>query len=285
MKFLLDPTKQIKIILSERRTKRPKVFNKEACPFCKGNELMTTKETGKLPGEDWIVRSFRNAFPIISEPHGEHDVIVDNCVHGKLFQDLSEKELSLLFSMYRHRFKHLLENPRAQYVLLFKNHGREAGASIEHEHSQILSLPFVPEMIEREASACEGNCFFCRMLEDEENNLLFETKDFKIISPSFARFPYELWVLSKKHERNLIEFSESKGTQLLQAIAECIKRFYGITQAYNLAFHNAPKERNYHFHVEIYPHKVIPGGLELGTGLNVNVKKASEAIKELKERK
>jgi len=305
LEFRQDPTKKTEIIFSTERARRPQVFGaggeeKKKCPFCRGSEAMTPPTTFARPSAvEWKVRCFRNAFPLLSpvKPYagpvgpafGDHEVIVETEEHGALFQDLSEAQLALVMEAYKNRFRTIGSREGIACVYLFKNHGRAAGASIEHEHAQIVGLPFVPELLQRELDAFDSfaaenrKCFYCSFAEREGENLLEENDSFAAYCPSFARFPAEVWVVAKRHFTTLLDLAPAEEKDLMAVLTSCVKKVYEKAgHDYVIAFHCAPAGRDFHFHAEIYPRTNIWAGLELGAGLVVNTKSEKDALKELK---
>lgn len=215
-----------------------------------------------------------------------HEVIVETPRHDELFQELGDEQLSLVFETYKNRFLEL--EKRARFVFLFKNHGLASGASIPHEHAQIISLDFVPTLMQRELDAFNkefretGESVYCTILHREHKNLLLRRKGFVAFAPSFARFPCEVWIVPERHVRSLVELGEGEALAFMQVLRECVARVTRSASDYTIAFHNPPRGANFHFHTEIYPRKNVWGGLELGTGLIVNPKTEKDALKELK---
>ncbi|MFQ5406595.1 MAG: DUF4931 domain-containing protein [Candidatus Micrarchaeia archaeon] len=301
LEFREDPTKKTVVVFASKRAARPKLFGKKvSCPFCKGAEHSTPPTTFASPSEkNWKVRSFRNLFAAFSPQKpfkkktsgfwksfafGDHEIIVESEDHRALFQDLNEDNLQLVFKAYANRVRGLSKRKGIKYVFLFKNHGRVAGASVDHEHAQIVALPFVPELIQREVDSEKKNngCLYCRIMKLEKSNTLFENESFVAITPSFARFPSEIWVLPKEHKRFFSDFSNNEGLNLLKIIARSVEAVYHTSKDYNVVFHISPKEEDLHFHVEIYPRPNVWAGLELGAGLIINTKTEKDAFKALK---
>lgn len=289
LEFRQDPTKDLKVIVSSGRAKRPHSHHPvQQCFFCKGSEHLTPPTTFAIPNEkNWVVRSFRNKFPMAKpnsrKAFGEHEVIIETPVHEKLFQDLDEADSLVVFQIYKNRFQTLLKRKGIKCVCLFKNHGKDAGASVSHEHTQIVSLPFIPPFIEKEMKNLKkgGKCVFCQMAKEKKWKL-FENKNFVALCPPFARHSFEMWVVSKRHAKSIGELSEKEGMDLMRILKECIKRVYPKTESYNIAFHNAPKGVDFHFHAEIYPRTEKYGGLELGFGVIVNPRSEKDSLNELK---
>ena len=155
------------VIFAKDRARRPmdKVINENEesiigeynkdCPFCKGNEHYTPKSKFKIEDENgWIVRSIDNKFPIVDNSqksiYGSHEVMIDTYRHNGNFYNMDEDEFYNMLLMYKDRYSNLIKDEKVQYVSIFKNYLRQAGASLNHPHSQIVSISIIPPDIERE---------------------------------------------------------------------------------------------------------------------------------------
>ena len=253
--MITDPTKGIAVIISPKRAKRPHSAKKKGCPFCRGNEWMTPPTSYALPDKKkWRVRSFRNAFPITKN----HEVIIETPNHDELFQDLEEEQLRLVWQAYQNRFRAFSERG---VPFLIRNRGLKAGATIAHEHAQLLAFDFVPEMFKAESKASRGKCEFCRLLKGKG---IAENAFFKAVVPEYARFGKESWIVCKSHNARFEKLSEDEGVAFLRVIQECVRMLGG--EDYNVAFHTW----NCHLHAEIYPRTAVYGGVEFGAGVVVN---------------
>lgn len=303
LEFRREPTKGLVVLVASRRAKRPTVFGKKvSCPFDKGSEHATPPTKYALPNaKAWKVRAFDNLFHLVAPTayapfkgrqrapaYGEHEVIVETELHEKLYQDFTPEELARVFEAYRNRLEAMGKRRHVEYVLLFKNHGRNAGASIEHEHAQLVSFPFVPDVLEKEAEASRefaeknGSCLFCGLLRKEKANVLAENASFAALCPSFARFAFEVWIVPKRHVKGIREFSGKESELFMQLMRDCIRKVYNVAKDYNVAFHESPHSADLHFHAEIYPRTGHWAGVEYGAGVIVNSKAGQEALEGLK---
>ncbi|MEW5955409.1 MAG: DUF4931 domain-containing protein [Candidatus Micrarchaeota archaeon] len=316
LEYREDSTKNTFVIVSSERSKRPSVHGRKAkklCPFCRGSESMTPLTTFAIAGEGgWKVRSFRNRFPVVRPPKGgehfeprdpkkpfwrtfgfgDHEVIVETDEHGKQFQDLSEKEAAYCLEAYKNRFAALQKKRGIKCVYLFKNHGPKAGASIDHEHAQIIALHIVPPIIDDESRFVQktfrkGKCWFCTnddYLERHPERELAETSCFIAFCPTFARFPYEAWIIPKRHVKTFLEFTPEEDRQFMKLLQQIVRAVHGVASTdYIIAFHNAPKGKQMHFHAEIAPRPNVWAGIELGAGVIVNPESGEDAVKALKK--
>ncbi len=225
--------------------------------------------------------SFYEARPAI----GVHEVIVESPRHVARFGQLTDDEARLLVLAYRDRIKALQQDSRLRYALAFKNTGPEAGASLEHGHSQIVATPLVPLEVQRELDAARrlytehGDCFFCRMVRaelEQDRRVVGQSPHFVAICPFASRMPFEMCMLPRKHLCHFELLGDETLFELAQFMHYVLKRLETIRPhaAYNYFIHTAPFDtlplRHYHWHIEIYPRLTTTAGFEWGTGYFIN---------------
>ena len=317
------------IIISTERGKRPTDFIVEKnharggfCPLCPGNENTTPPEVlnysqsknhpPNKPG--WSLRVVPNKYPaLIIEGDlnkegeglydkmngiGAHEVIIETPDHNEPFTYLPHDRMIHLFYSFRDRLKDLGHDPRFRYVMIFKNYGAAAGASLEHSHSQLIALPVLPRMI---ASELEGSlsyykykdrCVFCDIIRQEikqEVRLVTQNEHFIALVPYAPRSPFEMWVLPKKHLSSYIATDEEAFPALTDIFSECMKRLDKCIPnvPYNFVLHGAPLRSqpldHYHWHFEIMPKLTNIAGFEWGSGFYINPIPPEEAAHYLRE--
>ncbi|MBI4352874.1 MAG: galactose-1-phosphate uridylyltransferase [Candidatus Omnitrophica bacterium] len=286
---------------------RPHQRSSKTCSFCPGNESMTPPEilVYKKPAvkgaAPWQIRVVPNKFPALRIEEstdkyafgiydklggfGAHEVIVETPDHDKQIADLPLEQVELVLKAYRERCLDLRKDPRFKYILIFKNYGQAAGASLEHPHSQLIALPIVPSRVQGEIKGSVSHyeyaerCIYCDMVNQEraERKLtVFEEGDFLGFCPFASRFPFETWVLPKSHEAHFDAISDDDLKGLAKALkAVFLKMKLALKDpAYNFMIHTIPiyaKEAEaYHWHIEIIPHLTRVAGFELGTGFYLN---------------
>ena len=286
---------------------QPNVKSSKACPFCPGNEAMTPPEIFVYPKKgaskpsEWQVRVVPNKFPALRIEEtpdksadgiydrvggfGAHEVIIENPVHEREFTDLGDDEAELVLRAYRDRCLDLRKDARLKSILIFKNYGREAGASMEHPHSQLIALPIVPSRVLGEIRGAQRHaeyterCLFCDILKQEEQGgerTVCSEGGFTALAPFAARFPFETWVLPRAHEPSFDGLTDAG----LRSLARVLKNVLGRLKkalgdpSYNFMIHTLPiggKELDsFHWHVEIIPHLTRVAGFELGSGFYIN---------------
>jgi UDPglucose--hexose-1-phosphate uridylyltransferase len=288
-------------------TVQPHVKSSKTCPFCPGNEAMTPPQIASYPRKsgrglsDWQVRVVPNKFPALKieeRPEksaeglydrvggfGAHEVIIENPDHLREFSDLEDDETEQVIRAYRDRCLDLRKDPRLKYILLFKNYGRESGASMEHPHAQLIALPIVPSRVQSEVRGAEQHaeyaerCLFCDMLRQEEGgkSRIIHTEDgFTVMAPFAARFPFETWILPSSHESSFDRISDGGMRSLGRVLKRTLRRLRERLgdPSYNYMFHTlpiSPKESDsFHWHIEIIPHLTRVAGFELGSGFYIN---------------
>jgi UDPglucose--hexose-1-phosphate uridylyltransferase len=323
-----DPIVGRWVIISTERSKRPSDFPHGSngrkggpCVFCPGMEHMTPpevlsyRETGSQPNTSgWRVRTVPNKFPAlrVEGPMGRrgeglydlmngvgaHEVIIETTDHERGLADLSIHEIEEVLSAYRDRVMDLSKDERLRYLLLFKNHGAEAGASLEHPHSQLIALPIVPLNVQQELAgardyyALKERCIFCDIVDQESRDrrrMIFENDRFIVASPFAARFPFECWLLPKNHGSHF----EHVGPQDYQSLAQALKSALQALKTslgdppFNYIIHSAPlreaPSKHYHWHLEITPALTKVAGFEVGTGFYINPIPPEDAAKFLRD--
>lgn len=281
-------------IISEARKDRPKHFeckiNEEkagqTCFFCPGNEKLTPPEIDRFPKRGpWEIRVFRNKFPALKPPAGDHEIIVETNKHGQGLESLEPEHLVDVFNMYEKRRKALERKYR--YVSIFKNYAKDAGASLPHSHTQVLASNIIPPIPAQEAEAAKKHydkwyrCAWCDYIEKtHKNRVAFETKKTVAITANAPRYGYEVWVMPKRHVGNFSDLSRDEAldfcTILRKVLAKLTKELGCIP--YNFILHHS-KGKFFHFHVEILPRTGKHAGYELGEGAYIIEISPEEAAK------
>jgi len=306
----------------------PKVETGEKCPFCVGNEkatppadlLLIRSDNGITYSKDsegertsnWLVRCFPNLYPATepsaeapppSEPlrplrvaYGYHEIIVESPNHQEHPGQARVEQLQLSLEATLILMRRFVGDVRIRYVQLFRNHRKEAGASLSHTHSQIIALDSIPRNISEELEGfkkhrkTEGDCPYCEIIERERDSPreVFENEDFFVLAPWASISPFELWILPKRHEADILKITRTDVTALaktLRSTLGAISKLLG-DMPYNYGFHTSPKgldSTDYHWHLEIYPKLSIWAGFELSTGVYINVTPPEVAARSLRE--
>ena len=328
-----DPIVGRWVIISTDRAKRPTDFVRDQtnfkggfCPFCYGNESKTPPEIlayrpnpngGSPPAKDtpgWTVRVVPNKFPALGiegnlnrradgmfdrmNGIGAHEVIIESSEHNQTLAGLPEKRIEDVLWAFRDRILDLRQDKRFKYILIFKNHGEAAGASLEHPHSQLIALPIVPKQVVEELEGAKQyyvykeRCVFCDIIRQEVESgirVVGENNDFVTLAPYAPRFPFETWILPKRHESAFEHSSSQQFENLARSIKALIAKANNVLEnpAYNLVIHSSPVQDPsndyYHWHIEFMPKLTKTAGFEWGTGFYINPTPPEEAAKFLRE--
>lgn len=324
-----DPILGRWVIIASERSKRPVDFITPPgepvggpCPFCAGSEEHTPPEVLALgeagraanaPG--WRVRVVPNKFPALriegergERRHGvyesmnaigAHEVVIESPHHGTQLAYLSHAQVRDVIDVYVQRVSALNADPRLGYILVFKNHGAEAGATLAHAHTQIIATPVVPKLVLEEIEGAQryfdahGRCVFCDMVEQDietGERIVYLNEAFAALAPFAARFPYEVWILPRRHVARFDQLDRQGMAQLADALRSTLQRLDRVLEnpAFNYVIHTAPSgnaaaARVYHWHVEIMPKLTKVAGFEWGSGFYINPTPPEHAAEQLRD--
>jgi len=324
-----DPITGRWVIIATDRAKRPSDFVREKveirgsgfCPFCYGNEAKTPPEiqayrsdgsTRDTPG--WTLRVVPNKFPALGiegtlnrqgeglfdkmNGIGAHEVIIETPEHRATVASMPVRAIEDMLWGYRDRTLDLKRDRRFKYIMVFKNHGEAAGASLEHTHSQLIALPVVPKRVweevegSKEYYAYKERCIFCDIIRQEQESqirVIAENERFIVLSPFAPRFPFEMWIVPKTHQSAFEESLKPEFEQLAPILKDMLTRLDRVLDhpAYNYIIHTSPVPDSvndyYHWHLEIMPKLTKVAGFEWGTGFYINPTPPEESAKFLRE--
>jgi len=324
-----DPIVGRWVIISTERGKRPTSFkiaervlaSSGFCPLCPENEDKTPPEVyavrrnGSKPNTPgWSLRVVSNKFPaLIIEGSlnkqgegmydkmngiGAHEVIIETPSHGTPLSQLDLQSFEDVLWAYRERIFDLKKDERFRYVLIFKNHGVEAGASLDHSHSQLIALPITPKLVMEEMEGSKNyynykdRCVFCDIVHQEREDkrrLIVENNDFLAIAPYASRSPFEVWILPQKHYSSFVNIPPEIYRSLAEIFRDVLSRIEVALEdpPYNFTLHTSPFNNlindYYHWHFEIIPTLSKIAGFEIGSGFYINSTPPEEAATFLKE--
>jgi UDPglucose--hexose-1-phosphate uridylyltransferase len=333
-----DPLKLTWVIINNTAGRRPRDFFMDrekvtisACPFCYGREDKTTSEIFALrpPGSrpdtpDWRVRVIPNKFPAlriegsldkrgaglydVMNGIGAHEVIIETPDHERSMAEFSPAEIADVFRAYRARLLDLRRDPRFRYILIFKNHGLEAGASIPHSHSQLIAIPITPPVAATELTVCreyferKERCLTCDLLLQEREmgtGVVRDDGHFLVFAPFASRFPFELRIVPLRHCHDFALLTDQELLLLAEAVKDTLLRLRTVLRdpPYNFVLHNSPPlhlrlgkpgywgslPHDYHWHIELVPRLTKIAGFEWGTGFYINPTPPDEAAQYLRE--
>lgn len=301
------------VVIATGRSKRPNDFiipkraafaqPKSTCPFEKrfSNAHVVYAQDGKAAGSDWWVQTIPNKYPAfdkgicavfnkkgpytVTSGAGAHEVVI-TADHTRSFAAMTDQEVALVVRTYQDRFRMLQDDNCVKYISLFHNHGRLAGASLSHPHSQIIAIPVVPPDV---ASSLEGSeryfakekkCVHCIMLKydlKDKDRLIFESEHFASVAPFASRTAFELRIFPKSHQARFEDTAPDELADFGRMLRISLAKLYrGLKNPdYNFFLHTAPVKNShsyghYHWHFEILPKTAIWAGFEIGTGIEIS---------------
>ncbi|MFH1017490.1 MAG: galactose-1-phosphate uridylyltransferase [Pseudomonadota bacterium] len=324
-----DPVSGRWVIIAKERADRPNPFrqysswvpNNESCPFCQGNEHLTPKEIAVIrtsePGKGgapWSVRTVANRYPALRiegtldmrpeglydkmQGIGAHEVIIETPDHRADLSQFTNQQMVNVLQMFRDRIIDLIQDLRFRYILVFKNHGGAAGATLAHAHSQVIALPIVPAQIERELMGCQryfeyrGRCLFCDTLNQEISDgrrMVVQNGDFVAFAPFASRFAFEIQIIPREHLPYFWKMSLSQMERLAEIVRDVFRRYKLALKdpPYNFVIHSAPHGNpnadRYHWQMNIMPRLTDVAGFEWGTGFYINPMPPEEAAQHLRD--
>jgi UDPglucose--hexose-1-phosphate uridylyltransferase len=311
------------MIIATGRAKRPNSFiggrqkfeqKISECPF-ENPQVTGHSEPLLIYGEKnkWSIQVIKNKFPIVGygqcstshkeglytvmEGVGFHEIVITRD-HKKHLALMPVEKIAEVLKAYQERYIALMDYECVNYVFIFHNHGREAGASIPHPHSQIIALTTLPSDIKHSLIGAKRyyeehhKCVHCEILkyeEEKKSRCVFRNEHFAVFSPFMPRVNFELRIYPRKHQSNFEEITEAERISLAEAIKQALYRLYkGLKDpAYNFFIHTAPCDgkdyKYYHWHIEILPKTNTWAGIELGTGVEIISVKPEDVAKFLRK--
>jgi len=288
---VVDPTTGRPILMAPRRQQRPMLTGPQAhtsaCPFCQGNEAETPPEVDAMrtpgsrrDGPGWTARAFPNKYP--ASQH--HEVLAEGRSHSEQPCDLDVATWRDCLRLWQARVQALEAVPGVGCTFLFKNVGALAGASIAHNHSQILGLLELPPRLELEARQVQklGRCPWCATLATAaaEGRLVFATEHHAVLVPEPPKLPHETWLLPRACSDDFLATDADSLAGALHAMFTAVQRGLG-KPAFNLWLHRIPGQR-FHWHFELQPRTGQMAGLELGADMYINSVTAPAAAAKLR---
>lgn len=318
------------VIIATERAKRPEdlVAHHESkpvasfvpsCPFCPGNESLTPPEVLRVPANTngaWSVRVVPNRFAALArdlEPtrtihrsrrtingFGVHDVIIETPDHSQFMALMSDAHVADVLRIYKTRYIELSHDHRIAHIAIFKNHGRDAGTSLEHPHSQLIATPVISHQVrERFQQALShydeyGECMFCQMIEEElqeQKRVVLTTEHFVAIELFASATPFCTHIYPRRHMASFGDISAAEIADLGHVLRTLLGKLYiGLENPdFNYTIRSAPAEnvgvRYFHWYVSVIPRLTRVAGFELGSGMFINTVLPEAAAEFLRQAK
>lgn len=332
-----DPLKEHWVIIAAERGRRPRDYHmephtphSEVCPFCYGfegktpPEIFSIRSYGEPNNPGWLVRVIPNKYPAlrvegevksrgyglydVRDGIGAHEVIIETPDHYRGMADFTPAEITNVLVAYRARLLDLRNDFRLRHMVLFKNHGAQAGATLSHSHSQLIAVPLTPPVAAKELHVSQQfyevheRCIYCDLIEFELKEgvrVVSESSDFVVLTPYAACFPFELRLYPKHHAHDFALMNDRQLAELGITMKDMLQRIKVVLKdpAYNFIVHTAPPVQSrpgkpdywgslaydYHWHIELVPRLTQIAGFEWGTGFYINPTSPEETTAFLRE--
>jgi len=296
------------VIMAPGRSKRPKDVGEEekfskkqieaekkACVFCPGNQK-------KVPGlyfagdkNNWQVKVVKNIFPAVTpenkKVYGYQEVVIETPEHYKETGDLPLDHWIAIMESYINRTSELSKDKKIQYILIFKNKGGKAGASLHHAHSQIFAAGFTPPHIINKLTKAQeyriehGNCYYCDLIKKEEKGSRFIMADDKAVAftPYASIYQYEAWIIPRNHLDNITVLDRQEITSMAKMMKYIVTKLNKLEISYNMYLHQSITDKDEHFYIRICPRRSTWAGVEMGSRIIINTVLPEEAAKFYRE--
>jgi len=299
------------VIIATERAKRPEELAThraaqstpqfvESCPFCPGNESKTPPEVMRM-GEPWEVRVIPNKFAALSsevqptrglqhlrrriQGFGFHEVIIDTPDHSQCMALMSDEHVGKVLIAYKQRYNTLSADHRVNHITIFKNHGLDAGASLQHGHSQLIATPVIPSQVRQRLHEAlrhyddAGECMFCHMVErevEEQTRVVLKNEHFVAMEEFASATPFATHVFPLRHMASFGDITETEIMSLARMLRVLLAKIYvGLENPdLNFTIRSGPAEyagaRHFHWYVSVIPRLTRVAGFELGSGMFIN---------------
>lgn len=323
------------VVIATGRARRPETFRKEGdvremgsskdCPFdniqtqktptlvfSKGRKVSFSGWRDILP--NWTTIVIPNKYPAFTPNSrlerriegglyqtmnavGFHEVVVTRD-HKKQLAQFSVDRTKEVFDVYQERYLELMKEKFVNHISIFHNHGKGAGASIAHPHSQIITTPLIDADLQKALLNSKKHlgrkkeCIYCLLNRWERRvgrRIIFENKDFIAVCPFASKTAFEVIVSPKKHIAYFERIQDNEKWGLAEAFLAALKKIYkGLRDPdYNFYLHTAPSDAKnydyYHMHWTILPKTSVWAGFEIGTRMEISTIEPERAAEYLRK--
>jgi UDPglucose--hexose-1-phosphate uridylyltransferase len=237
-----------------------------------------------VPGEKDLHR-YRQGIYLAMPRYGKHEVIIETPQHNRDLALMDERELQTVIETYHRRYVNLMREHDNMIAIIFRNHGRRAGTSLLHPHSQIIVAGMAPRYIRFQEEAAQeyydelGRCVYCDILKyemDDQERVIFENELFLAFLPFAADVPFEIWIIPKIHRADFGSLSDAEKDMLTAILGESLSRLHDRLNDpdYNYVINTAAQykadEPQLHWYLQIQPRLTTRAGFEIGSGVRIN---------------
>jgi UDPglucose--hexose-1-phosphate uridylyltransferase len=303
--------------MAHHRERKPLPSFLASCPFCPGNEKLTPPEVLRVPASPdvpWHARVIPNKFGALSREvqptrsvhrsrrsvngFGIHDVIVETPDHAQVLALMPDSYVAEILRIYKTRYDELGLDPRVALITIFKNHGIDAGTSLEHPHSQMIATPVTSLHVRQRFQHAlrhfddYGECMFCQMIEEEledQTRVVMVSEHFVALELYASPSPFCTNIYPRRHMASFGDISAVETNDLARMLRSLLAKLYhGLADPdFNYTIRSAPAEsvgvRYFHWYLSVIPRLTRVAGFELGSGMFINTVLPEEAAEFLRK--
>ena len=280
------------VIIAPKRGKRPHDTIKAgeghkkqmvtSCIFCPNNLQDVPSLYKKGDPKNWDMNIIANKYPAVSldndKAYGKQEVVIETGDHTEELEDLSIDHIADLLEAYAVRTREISKDDKIDYILIFKNDGGTAGASLQHSHSQIFATNFLPPHLfdksqrQQAYKLKHGNCVYCDVIarESKRKRLVYKDKNVIAFTPYASMFNYEIWIMPLKHRDNITELTGEERKSFAKILKHILNKIGQLDLPYNFYFHQVINDNDQHLYMKVVPRGSVWAGVEIGSGLIIN---------------
>lgn len=280
------------VLITPNRGKRPRgvvaktTFQRTSeCPFCSEHiekDLVIKSYPSDNKKYPWSIMVLKNKYPVVMQDnpkaYGEHEVLIETPRHGEELSQLSIKKIVNMLESFKDRTREISKIKNIDYILIFKNEGGKAGATLAHAHCQIFASELLPPDLSQEFQAMDQyyraykQCPYCDIIQKEEKSpRTIYIDDFIVaFAPYASEYHYETWILPRRHIDNIVELNNTETKRFAKVLKSVLEKLYKKGLSYNFFMHQVIRRKDQHFYLKIQPRESVWAGIELGSGIVVN---------------
>lgn len=273
----------------------PKRFNRPFDTRARSGQLFETASSPRLDTQEevfslkddkggWLTKVVNNKFPSLTldnpKSYGKQEIVIDTPMANIQLGELDEKQIVNVLMTYQERIRDLAKVENIKYVLVFKNEGHHAGASLAHAHTQIFALPMVPqrflnqsEMIEQYFDQHKADPFdtIIKYEKDQQKRVINENDNFISFCPYAPLWPLEAWILPKQAVRSFDQLSSQQIFDLATVLRQIIHKLTSNSVNFNFFIENGIST-HHRLAIKVRGRDVVSpwGGFEIATGMVIN---------------
>ncbi|OGF28868.1 hypothetical protein A2477_01080 [Candidatus Falkowbacteria bacterium RIFOXYC2_FULL_47_12] len=295
------------VLITPARARRPRDISEQTilhrdkkCVFCPAavEKKLIVDEIGDKEG--WQVLAIKNKYPAVTltnkKAYGTQEVIIEMPEHGVEFSDLSVSDIENVLRMYQRRTaalsKPLPGGKKLDYILIFKNNGSKAGASILHAHSQVFATDIIPPDVQEEITAAQRyhTQFKRNAYEDiikkecASKRFIYGDDLVAAFCPYASAFHYEAWLFPRRFIDNITELNRREITAFAKILKTILQKLNSLNISYNFFMHQIISNPHQYFYIKIQPRDSVWAGVELGSGIVINSVAPEDAAKFYRKR-